>query len=75
MREVDRIPDYLVAGLLTSAESDEEDRTAEQEDRTAEQEVSSIWQRVDVSGVPVIVRSSMRRKSRGRRPGNHARGI
>lgn len=68
MREVDRVPDYLVAGLLKSAESDEEDRTAEQE-------VSSTWQRVDVSGVPVIVRSSMRRKSRGRRSGNRARGI
>ncbi len=61
LREVDIIPDYLVAGLLPSENSDKD------HDRTAEQELSSIWQQVTVDGIPVIVRSANRRNTRVRR--------
>lgn len=70
MREVDIIPDYLVAGLMKSGKS------AEDSDRTAEQEEASIWQRVTVGDMPVIVRSANRRNSRVRRTGSRRiRGI
>lgn len=64
MREVDIIPDYLVAGLLTPENSDED------RDRTAEQEPSSIWQHVTVGDMPVIVRSANRRNPHVRRAGS-----
>ena len=70
MREVDIIPDYLVMGLLESKNSDEDS------DRTAEQERSSIWERVTVGDIPVIVRSANRRNPRVRRTGSRRpRGI
>lgn len=49
MREVDRIPDYLVAGLT---------RREEEEGREAEKDESLLWQRVEVKGVPMIVRTA-----------------
>jgi len=70
MREIDIVPDYLVAGLLESEKSDEDS------DRMAEQEVNSIWQRVDVGNMPVIIRLANRRKSSVRRDGSRrTRGI
>jgi len=61
MREIDIVPDYLVVGLLRP------EKSGEDSDRTAEQEVDSIWQRVDVGNMPVIVRSANRRNPRARR--------
>ena len=61
MREIDIVPDYLVKGLLRP------EKSGEDSDRTAEQEVNSIWQRVDVGNMPVIVRSANRRNPRVRR--------
>lgn len=70
MREIDIIPDYLVAGLMQSGTPDEDS------DRTAEQEADSIWQQVTVGNMPVIVRSANRRDSHVRRKGSRRiRGI
>jgi len=70
MREIDIIPDYLVAGLMKSGTSDEDS------DRTAEQEVDGIWQHVTVGDMPVIVRLANRRNSHVRREGSRRiRGI
>lgn len=58
MREIDRIPAYLIKGLAL--------RKATNEDRTAEQEEDNLWQRMVVQGVPVLVRTANRRKPSGR---------
>lgn len=49
MREVDRVSDYLVVGLT---------EREEEEGREAEKEEIPLWQRVEVKGVPVIVRTA-----------------
>lgn len=55
MREVDRIPDWLVTGLV---EGDKEDSDGEQKQGGPE----GLWQRVDSGGQPVIVRSANKQK-------------
>jgi len=49
MREIDRVPDYLVVDLA---------RQEEEEGREAERDETSLWQRVEVKGVPMIVRTA-----------------
>jgi len=50
MREIDRIPDYLVSGIA---------RQEDEEGREAEKGESALWRHVNVEGVPVIVRTAI----------------
>jgi len=49
MREVDKVPDYLVVGLT---------KQEEEEGREAEKGEAPLWQHVEVKGIPMIVRTA-----------------
>lgn len=49
MRQIDRVPDYLVTGLTGQDE---------EEGREAEKGESPLWRRVEVKGIPMIVRTA-----------------
>ena len=61
MREFARIPNYLTQGLI------ENEKKSDDDERTAQEVEPTVWERVEVAGIPLLVRTAKRRAYRVRR--------